>query len=148
MVRVIGGCAYSLLSFLPAIPVLLGLMLVLVGDEPSWHISYSRYWNVFAAVLLIAVATADSIISGIPSVRQMLLNMIWIVALLAIVTKVVQAPNGAYVLGILYFIHSWRAFPLLWCGDGRSWWLWTAWIRDCIMAILLFLGPVVLSEAL
>ncbi len=132
--------AYLLISFVMAIPVLLWPFSLLVGLEPSFGINIAENWAVSAAVMLLAATVADSIFSGAVSVRQVPDHIAWVVVTAAVIPVVLHASNSAYLLGMMFFIHSLRSSFALWHGADH-WWLWPAWIRDSSMALVLFFWP-------
>ncbi|MDX8403148.1 MAG: hypothetical protein R8K54_01915 [Mariprofundaceae bacterium] len=130
--------AYVLVSFLLAIPVLLWPLSWVAGLEPSFGTNVAENWLISATVMLLAVTVADSIFSGVASVRQALDHTAWVVVTAAVIPTVLHASNSAYLLGAMFFIHSLRSFFSLWHWVDQ-WWLWPAWIRDSSMAMLLLL---------
>lgn len=91
----------------------------------------------YILLLLIAVTVIDSMVAGVPTFRQAMPHAAWVIVMTVVAYRVIGYPNSIYLLGMLWFVHSLRSFPLLWMGyDG--WWLWSAWGRDCAVAIILF----------
>ncbi|MES0372127.1 MAG: hypothetical protein ABUK11_07580 [Mariprofundaceae bacterium] len=106
-------------------------------DSPS-VLTVANNWPVSAALMLLVVTAVDSFLSGAKSVWQTIPHIAWVVVTIGVLSEVIYASNSGYLLGLMFFIHSFRSSSLLWQGDS-SWWLWPAWIRDSTMAVLLFL---------
>lgn len=134
--RVFRFYAYVLVSFLLAIPLLLWPLSLVVQLESSFAVTIANNWAVSVAVMLLAVTVIDSFFSGAKSSGQLLAHVAWVVVTTAVLSKIIYASNSAYLLGLMFFTHSFRSSSLLWQGEINGW-LWPAWIRDSSMAMLL-----------
>lgn len=105
---------------------------------PTIDGAVEKSWLIAACLLLLAAAVSDSLLAGVTSLRQMLLHVIWISITVAVVSLVLRGSEGAYLLGIMFFLHTLRSAASLWCHDS-GWWLWPAWLRDTGMALCIFL---------
>lgn len=127
---------YLLASFLLALPLILWPFLLIVPLEVPFAITIVENWAASAAVMLLTVTVIDSIFSCTKSLEQLITSIAWVVVTAVVLYKVLYASNSAYLLGLMFFVHSLRSSSLLWQGESY-WWLWPAWLRDNSMALLL-----------
>ena len=102
-------------------------------------------WVVSAGLALLIAVIADSIFSGMASVRSTAVMLAWIFLVLLSVAVALNLWNGIYLLAIMWFLHSLRSCMDLWIGK-RRWWSWVAWTRDCLISLALFLWLPLLSQ--
>ena len=128
---------YSAISFFTGLSIVLWPISHLFEFEPLSGLSLAEQWPLYVGAVLIVVTVVDSIVPGLPSAPQSLSHIAWIVVMSLVVFRLMEFPNAIFLLGMLWFVHSFRSLPLLWLGVN-GWWLWAAWVRDCSMAIILF----------
>lgn len=107
--RVFRFYAYVLVSFLLAIPLLLWPLSLVVQLESSFAVTIANNWAVSVAVMLLAVTVIDSFFSGAKSSGQLLAHVAWVVVTTAVLSKIIYASNSAYLLGLMFFTHSFRS---------------------------------------
>jgi len=95
-------------------------------------------WIIVSGMALLIVIVIDSICSGPLSLRGTAVSLAWLFLLILFVTISLSLWNSIYLIALIYFLHSLRSCLDLWCGRG-GWWSWTAWSRDSITALILFL---------
>jgi hypothetical protein len=127
---------YFLISLALAVPVMFWPLSLFIA--PAIDGAVERSWLIAACLLLFAAAVSDSVLAGVASFRQMLLHAIWISTTVAVVSLVLRESEGAYLLGMMFFLHALRSATSLW-RHGSGWWLWPAWLRDMSMALSIFL---------
>ncbi|MCF7821924.1 MAG: hypothetical protein K9M17_05740 [Mariprofundaceae bacterium] len=106
--------------------------------NPTMDVAVEKSWLISACLLLLAAAVSDSLLTGAVSFRQMLLHTIWISTTVAVLSLVLRESKGAYLLGMMFFLHALRSATALW-RHGCGWWLWPAWLRDTGVALSIFL---------
>lgn len=127
-------CFFSLCVII-SILVWLLLDLQLCGSLAS---GFLDGWIFYIGIMLVAVAVIDSFVVRAKSSRVILSHAAWVAAISFTVYESLNHPDVLYMFGVLWFVHAMRSLPLLWAGN-TGWWLWPAWIRDCTVALLLFL---------
>jgi hypothetical protein len=127
---------YLLISLTLAVPVILLPLSLFIA--PTMGAAVEKSWLIAACLLLLAAVVSDSLLTGVASFRQMLLHVIWISITVAVVSLVLRDSEGAYLLGMMFFLHALRSAASLWRHDS-DWWLWPAWLRDMSMALSIFL---------
>lgn len=101
-------------------------------------------WVMAAGSLLLIAVMADSIFSGMASMRSAIIMLLWVVCVVLVATAALNLWNGIYLIGVMWFLHSLRSCIALWFERG-GWWSWSAWIRDCLTSLSLFLWQPFLS---
>lgn len=127
---------YFLISLALAVPVMFLPLSLLI--TPTMDVAVEKSWLIAACLLLLAAAVSDSVLAGVASFRQMLLHAIWISTTVAVVSLVLRESEGAYLLGMMFFLHALRSGTSLW-RHSSDWWLWPAWLRDMSMALSIFI---------
>ncbi len=103
-------------------------------------------WIVSAGMVLLIAVVADSICYGSTSFRSITVSFIWIVLVVLFVSVSLSLGNSIYLMASLYFFYSLRSCLDLWFGR-ENWWSWTAWARDSLTALILFLWQLFLTLA-
>jgi len=93
-----------------------------------------------AAIMLICAVTADSIIKHKANARWPIFACGWIFLSVIGVTTALRQPEGSWLLGSPFALHSLRAATSLW-QDHHHWHLWPAWCRDTLAAMAIFTWP-------
>ena len=130
--------SYLLISLALAVPVMIWPLPLSAGMISDVDGSVEKSWLIAISLLLLAAIITDSVIAGTTSLQQMLLHSIWIAITIAAVTLVLRESGTAYLLGVMFFLHTLRSASSLW-RDSSGWWLWPAWLRDTGMALTIFL---------
>ena len=130
--------AYLLISLALAIPVMLWPLPLFIGMTSVVDATIEKSWLIAVSALLVAATVADSIIAGASSLQQMLLHTTWVIITVAVISVALRESGGAYLLGMMFFLHSLRSAAGLW-NHSSGWWLWPAWLRDAGVALAIFL---------
>ncbi len=133
---------YIFFSLLLALPLAVSITAVAFQWDVSPTVVASSL-NISGSLLLIVVVVVDSMLAGAKSFRLLLFHTCWIVFGFLIVSLVLSAQYGSFLLGVFFFIHSLRSALPLWRGKTK-WWHWSAWIRDGTVSVILFIWPVLL----
>jgi len=129
---------YIIASMFLGLSIMFWPIAFLLGMEPVSDVNLIQIWPFYTAVILVLITIIDSMVSGMPSIGQGISHLAWVVVMIVVAFKVQIFPNSIYLLASLWFIHSLRSMPCLWQGM-EGWWLWPAWVRDCGIALVLFL---------
>lgn len=126
---------YVLVSVVLAIAILLQPLASLL-DWPAPSMVYiGRYWFVLAVITATVFALLDSILSTVSPAWE---RFFWVAVMSggAIWVSLVRA--DVYLIALLFFFHAVRSAGHLWTGV-KDWWMWPAWVRDCVVAMTLFI---------
>ena len=104
----------------------------------SFSESFYVGWIVSAGLVLLIAVVADSICSSRASLHNATVSWVWSLLIILFIAISLSLWNSIYLIAVMYFLHSLRSCLDLWCGRG-GWWSWTAWIRDSLTSLMLFL---------
>lgn len=128
---------YILVSVMLSVPVFFWPLLIFIGMTPSFGVDVVAYWLLAAGVVLVAAVVADSVLLGCSTYLLSVSSMLWVLAATYTVALAIRHDESAWLLGLLFLLHSFRSAYLMW--QGRSdWWLWPAWCRDMALSVAVF----------
>ncbi|MFC1545864.1 hypothetical protein ACFL4I_00415 [Pseudomonadota bacterium] len=128
---------YLLIWLAVTIPIMFWPLPLFVGMTSAVVGTIEKIWLIAICALLLSAAVSDSVINGTRSPLQMLGDALWVMISVAVILGVFRASAGAYLLGMMFFLHSLRSASGLW-SHNSGWWLWPAWLRDTGMALAIF----------
>jgi len=120
-------------------PVILWPALLSAADNglnPGQNIHF--IWLIMASALLICAATADSMINYRPDSLWPVFTCTWILLATLGISIALRLPAGAWLLALMFAIHSLRAMVALW-RNQQHWHLWPAWARDTLASAAIFI---------
>ncbi len=129
------------------------LLPVLFWPLPLWHesglnpaLEIRRVWLISGIVLLLCAVTADSLLAYRTHGLSPLFSAFWILLSSIGVSLALRWEQGIFILAACFAIHALRAATGIWSGRA-GWWQWTAWVRDTIAALSLFVWSGIISHA-
>ena len=129
--------SYLLIWLAVTVPIMFWPLPLYVGMTSVAAGTVEKIWLIAICALLLSAAVFDSIINGARSSLQMLGDALWVMISVAVISGVFRESAGAYLLGMMFFLHSLRSASGLW-SHHSGWWLWPAWLRDTGMALAIF----------
>ncbi len=130
---------YLWLSLALYLPLLLLPMRMRLSDAvPVFGSQIEVYWLALGGVLLLASVVADGVLSSAEEAQGgVLLSGVWIFVVAVVLPYLLTHPAHAWWLGLLLFLHAWRAGWRLLLGGAR-WWHGIAWWRDIAASLTVF----------
>jgi len=132
--------AYILIHIVLFLPVLLWPLPIVIFGNPMLADRLFPTWMLCVAVQLMVTVGMDSMLYRVSSFKQGIDTALW-VSLFAIFTiSTLQRHESAWLFGVLFLIHSFRAaYPLLKAQPSANhWWLSLAWLRDITTTFIIF----------
>jgi len=107
-------------------------------DNPILEDKLFSAWVLVIAIQLMVTVSMDSMLYRISNFKQTINAFLWVSLFTLLVISTVQEHKSAWLLGILFLIHSLRAASRLINAEKAShqWWLWFAWKRDILAACI------------
>jgi len=128
---------YVAISLALALPVLLWPLAWLGFGWPETGAGVQQRWLTAAICLLMAAVVADTVLSGMRSSRQIFVGTVWMILASQMSGLAFRTPAGMFLMAGLFGLHAMRAAIPLW-RNAEEWWLWSAWARDTLTAVVLF----------
>jgi len=128
---------YTAISIAMLLPVLIWPLQILADDGRYLELDIHYIWLLAASALLLCAVTTDSILSYQPNTLWPFFTIAWIFLISMAISTALRVSFGSYILACLFAIHVIRSAIRLW-RDDKSWWLWTAWVRDSTAALGMF----------
>ncbi len=131
--------AYILTHTVLFIPVLLWPLPTLIFQNPMLYDIFIPTWLTCIVIQLLVAVAMDSMLYQVSSFKQALDATLWVSLMAMFSVSTLQKHESAWVLGVLFLIHSFRAAYKLMQADHQqtSWWLWLAWGRDMTSAVII-----------
>jgi len=129
---------YTYFSMVLTFPVIVWPVLYMQFVASYFEGYFQWGWIFVAGMVLMVSILADSILSGLTTLRMVAVLLAWILLLGLFIMMAFNFWNGVYLVAVMFFLHSFRSCLDLWQGRG-AWWSWSAWVRDILTSFSLFL---------
>ncbi len=100
----------------------------------------AKVWLMSSAMLFVAAVVADSLLAWSRRAAEEWSPFhaaAWVLIGVLGASLALRWEQGAFAMGVLFFLHALRSALPLWRGAG-AWWHWMAWGRDALAALSLF----------
>jgi len=140
--------AYILTHTVLFLPVLLWPLPTLIFQNPMLYDIFIPTWLTCIVIQLLVAVAMDSMLYKITNFKQAIDATLWVSLMAMISISTLQKHESAWVFGILFLIHSFRAAYKLMRAEQHqtSWWLWLAWGRDITSAIAILIWSFILTN--
>ncbi|MDQ7002111.1 MAG: hypothetical protein Q9N02_05425 [Ghiorsea sp.] len=140
--------AYILTHSVLFIPVLLWPLPTIIFHNPMLHGILIPTWLTCIVIQLLVAAGMDSMLYKISNAKQAIDATLWIALLAMFSISTLQKQESAWMFGIFFLVHSCRAAAQLMQSEKNttSWWLWLAWSRDIMTAVVIFVWSLILTD--
>jgi hypothetical protein len=131
---------YIFISILLLIPIIIWPIPTLIFQNPMLNEYILPKWAMSMVILLIAAVVMDGLLASLNDPKKIPRVILWVAIMNLLI---LQAQNQAWLLAMLFLLHSFRsAYFLFTSQEKKCWWTTLAWLRDIAstMIILVWIG--------
>jgi hypothetical protein len=93
-------------------------------------------WSMSMVILLVAAVVMDGVLASFNDQKKITRAILWVAIMNLLIF---QTQNQAWLLAILFLLHSFRsAYFLFTRQEKKCWWTNLAWLRDITAACSIF----------